>query len=103
VYTQEELYREKLINIFKSTDYEVLDINFTELKVGDKVGVYYSQKYRIGVVSGFTKKSVIVGFDFGVMSKQIDHVRLDHSKLAKICNQDCNVKEVWKNVKSIQC
>ena len=41
-------------------------------------------------------------FDFGVMSEQIDHVRLDRSKLAKIYNQDCNVKETWKNVKSIQ-
>lgn len=103
VYTQEELYHQKVINSVESVDGEVLDINFTELKVGDKVGVYYSQEYRIGVVSGFTKKSVIVDFDFGVMSEQIDHVRLDHSKLAKIYNQDCNVKETWKNVKSIQC
>ena len=104
VYAQEELYRQKLINVMKSIiDSEVLDINFTELKVGDKVGVYYSQEYRIGVVSGFTKKSVIVDFDFGVMSEQIDHVRLNRSKLCKIYNQDCNVKETWKNVKSIQC
>ena len=103
VYTQEELYRQRVINVMKSIiDNEVLDINFTELKVGDKVGVYYSQEYRIGVVSGFTKNRVIVDFDFGVMSEQIDHVRLDRSKLAKIYNQDCNVKETWKNVMSIQ-
>jgi hypothetical protein len=103
VYTQEELYRQKVINVMKSIiNNEVLDINFTELKVGDKVGVYYAQNYRIGVVSGFTKNRVIVDFDFGVMSEQIDHVRLDRSKLAKIYNQDCNVKETWKNVKSIQ-
>ena len=103
VYTQEELYQQKAINLMKSIiGDEVLDINFTELKVGDKVGVYYAQNYRIGVVSGFTKNRVIVDFDFGVMSEQIDHVRLDHSKLAKIYNQDCNVKETWKNVKSIQ-
>ena len=102
VYTQEELYRQRVINPVESVDGEVLDINFTELKVGDKVGVYYSQNYRIGVVSGFTKNRVIVGFDFGVMSEQIDHVRLDRSKLAKIYNQDCNVKETWKNVMSIQ-
>ena len=102
VYTQEALYHQKVINPIESVDGEVLDINFTELKVGDKVGVYYAQNYRIGVVSGFTKKSVIVDFDFGVMSEQIDHVRLDHRKLAKIYNQDCNVKETWKNVKPIQ-
>jgi hypothetical protein len=101
VYTQEELYRQRVINPVESVDGEVLDINFTELKVGDKVGVYYAQNYRIGVVSGFTKNRVIVDFDFGVMSEQIDHVRLDRSKLAKIYNQDCNVKETWKNVKSI--
>ena len=102
VYTQEELYHQRVINVMKSIiGDEVLDINFTELKVGDKVGVYYAQNYRIGVVSGFTKNRVIVDFDFGVMSEQIDHVRLDRSKLAKIYNQDCNVKETWKNVKSI--
>lgn len=102
VYTQEELYHQRVINVMKSViNDEVLDINFTELKVGDKVGVYYAQNYRIGVVSGFTKNRVIVDFDFGVMSEQIDHVRLDRSKLAKIYNQDCNVKETWKNVKSI--
>lgn len=102
VYTQEELYRQRVINPTESVDGEVLDINFTELKVGDKVGVYYAQEYRIGVVSGFTKNRVIVDFDFGVMSEQIDHVRLDHSKLAKIYNQDCNVKETWKNDMSLQ-
>lgn len=86
VYMQEELYHQRVINPVESVDGEVLDINFTELKVGDKVGVYYAQNYRIGVVSGFTKNRVIVDFDFGFMSEQIDHVRLDHSKLAKIYN-----------------
>jgi len=103
VYMQEELYHQRVINPVESVDGEILDINFTELKVGDKVAVYYAQNYRIGVVSGFTKNRVIVDFDFGFMSEQIDHVRLDHSKLAKIYNQDCNVKETWKNVMSIQC
>ena len=85
----------------KETD-KFVNLSGVELKLGDKVGVYYAQEYRIGVVSGFTKKSVIVDFDFGFMSEQIDHVRLNHGKLAKIYNQDCNVKETWKNIRSIQ-
>jgi len=41
-----------------------VDISGTPLNIGDKVAAQYQQLFRIGIITGFTNKKVVVGFDF---------------------------------------
>lgn len=75
-----------------------VDISGTELKVGDKVAVQYQQLFRIGQIIGFTKKKIIVTFDFGGMGESLENAKLDSWRMAKVVNQNVGLKDYYQYI-----
>lgn len=80
-----------------------VDISGAELKVGDKVAVQYQQLFRIGQITDFKKKKVVVAFDFttgfnGEMTppEHLDYANLNPWKLAKVANQEVGLRDYYK-------
>ena len=83
-----------------------VDISGAELKIGDKVAVQYQQLFRIGQITDFKKKKVVVAFDFtsGVNgevtpSEQLDYANLNPWKLAKVTNQEIGLRDYYQYIK----
>lgn len=82
----------------------MVDISGCELKVGDKVAAQYQQLFRIGVVLGFTKKKVVVGFDFTSgfnrepTEDDLEHAKLCPWKLAKVVNQEVGLRDYFNYI-----
>lgn len=77
-----------------------VDISGAELNVGDKVAVQYQQLFRIGVITGFTKKKVIVGFDFTTESHDLEYTKLSPWRLAKVVKQDIGLTDYYKYIQA---
>lgn len=77
-----------------------VDISGTELNVGDKVATQYQQLFRIGIITGFTNKKVIVGFDFTAESQYLEHTKLNPWRLAKVINQDISLTDYYKYIQA---
>ena len=83
----------------------MVDISGCELKIGDKVAAQYQKLFRIGVVIGFTKKKVIVGFDFTSSlngepkEEDLEQAKLSPWKLAKVVNQKVGLRDYYNYIK----
>ena len=82
----------------------MVDVCSCELKVGDKVATQFQQLFRIGVILGFTKKKVIVGFDFTSgfngepKEEDLDQAKLCPWKLAKVVNQEVGLRDYFNYI-----
>ena len=78
----------------------IIDICGAPLNVGDKVSVKYDQLTRIGLVLGFTKNKVIVGFDYtanGYKSlSDLVQAKFAPYNLTKVINQDVGLLDYYK-------
>lgn len=78
-----------------------VDISGTPLNTGDKVAVQYQQLFRIGVITGFTDKKVVVGFDFSsglIPNTPLDTAKLSPWKLAKVVNQNIGLRDYFQYI-----
>ena len=80
-----------------------VDISGADLNIGDKVAVQYQQLFRIGQITGFKNKKVIVAFDFttGINEEitspeHLDYVNLYPWRLAKVANQEIGLRDYYK-------
>ena len=81
----------------------MVDISGTHLNIGDKVAVQYQQLFRIGVIKGFTKRKVLVGFDFHAdphPDNDLEIAALNPWKLAKVANQDVGLQDYYQYIKA---
>ena len=75
---------------------KIVDISGTVLEIGDKVAVQYKQLFRIGEITGFTDKKVVVGFDLSATGNPpLETVKLNPWKLAKVCNQNIGLRDYY--------
>ena len=83
---------------------QFVDISGTSLNTGDMVAVHYEQAFRIGRIDGFTKKQVIVTFDFGATmlgyAPSYQQARLYPYKLAKVVNQNIGLQDYYQYLPS---
>lgn len=76
------------------------DISGVPLNIGDKVVVQYKQLFRIGIITGFTDKKIIVGFNFSVLNpEELEYVKLNPWKVAKVINQNIGLQDYYKYIK----
>ncbi len=80
-----------------------VDISGTPLNVGDKIATQYQQLFRVGVITGFTNKKVIVGFDFsgGSDETQLELTKISPWKLAKIVNQNVELMDYFQYIQNV--
>jgi hypothetical protein len=80
-----------------------VDISGTQLNIGDKVAVQYQQLFRIGVISGFTAKKVIVDFDFSATGSQtvLISTRVYPWKIAKVVNQNIGLQDYYRYIENL--
>ena len=73
-----------------------IDVSGAPLTIGDKVATQYQQLFRIGRIEGFTKKKVIVAFDFSAQGNEsptsMERAKIAPWKIAKVANQDCTLQ-----------
>ena len=80
-----------------------VDISGTPLNIGDKVATQYQQLFRIGVITGFTNKKVVVRFDLSSglnPTTSLDTAKLSSWKLAKVVNQDIGLRDYFQYIES---
>ena len=79
---------------------DFVDVSGALLSIGDKVATQYEQLFRIGIIQGFTKQKVIVGFDYSETGQTpLQLAKLNPWKLAKVVNQQCGLRDYFNYIK----
>ena len=74
---------------------DFVDVSGAPLSIGDKIATH-----RIGIIQGFTKQKVIVGFDYSETGQTpLQLAKLNPWKLAKVVNQQCGLRDYFNYIK----